>query len=71
LRTAKVEVLDEAAYPAQLISISEDDEGTLVVGTVVLPEGMFGLVSLFRNEQTRLALKDVLREAKPGPSGAK
>jgi hypothetical protein len=68
---AKVEVLSEAAYPAQLIQIGQDDQGTVVIGTVVFPEGMFGLVSVFRNEQTRLVLKNVLRQARPGPSRSK
>jgi hypothetical protein len=68
---AKVEVLSNAAYPAQLIQIAPDDRGSVVVGTVVFPGGMFGLVSSFKNEQTRLVLKDVLRQARPGPSRPK
>lgn len=68
---AKVEALSDAAYPAQLIQIGKDDRGSMVVGTVVFPGGMFGLVSSFKNEQTRLVLKAVLRQARPGPSRPK
>ncbi len=64
----KVEVLGDAAYPAQVIQIGQDDQGTVVAGTAVFPRGMFGVVSIFRSEQTRVALKDVLRQARPGPS---
>jgi hypothetical protein len=63
-----VEVLSDAAYPAQVIQIGHDDQGSVVAGTVLFPRGMFGVVSIFKNEQTRVALKDVLRQARPGPS---
>jgi hypothetical protein len=68
---AKVEALGDTAYPAQLIRIGQDDRGTAVVGTVVFPGGMFGLVSVFKSEQTPQALRDVLRHARPGPSRPK
>ena len=68
---AKVEAVGDSAYPAQLIRIGRDDRGTAVVGTVVFPGGMFGLVAVFKNEQTPQALRDVLRHARPGPSRPK
>ena len=68
---AKAEVVSDAAYPAQLMQIGKDDRGTMMVGTVVFPGGMFGVVSSFKHEKTILALKDVLRRARPGPSRPK
>ena len=68
---AKIDVISGAAYPAQLIRIGHDDRGTVVVGTVLFPGGMFGLVSVFKDEKTLQALREVLLRAQPGPSRPK
>ena len=67
---ATYEVLENSAYPSQII-VYKDDESTLAIGASVFPEGMFGLVAILKSETTVAQIRSVLTRASPGPSRAK